>query len=470
MHAFGLGKGRFLRYFEALAAAALPFALDLALGGGPGPGLARAVPYAAVAPLLALLSSPGPALAAAAAATALWAAPAIVRGSGAGFAFAAWSGPAAAFGLSWSLALGISFAKNRLAESKRRLLGRFRTALSRNASLAHQNEALVRVNAVLEQRITGQRDAITLLHDRVRGLSSLNKERALATLLETAADFTRMQSGSIWAPGDESGSLEPISVYGWPHASPGDMAEDADSSIVGYVYRNGRPYSMRMLLEGMEFDRFDTSETVMALPVMIGAKAWAVLRIEELPFERYSRYTETLLAILLSLAEPYLKAIVEYEALSSRLETDGDTGYPLISSLYKTLDRELAQVGLGAGHVSLIVMELLNYDALARSVGAKGTKAALAAVKTHLERRRAGAIAAFHFAEDSQLALLVRDLDQDGASFFCLDALAAVAELQAGGDAPPLELIIGFSSSAQGHADSASMAAAAEHLLALQRL
>lgn len=374
--------------------------------------------------------------------------------------------------LSLSVACALAFARARLLGFKRGVLARLRQAVRSGVSLRQQNEALERVNRVLESRVSSQGDSITLLHDQVRKLASLSLEQALETILETVARFTGMSSGAIWTMDEDAGALVPAAGWGWKDDAARDVTLDPETTIEGYVYRNKKPFSARMLMDGSEFDRFDTDRTIISMPLIIGSKPWGVLSVEDLPFERYSQYTETILAVLLSLAEPYLRQITAFEALNSQNEVDPETGYPLYSILHRTIAADIERTRHEPGFVSLVILEISNWGELSARWGRDQLKRLLFSLKDDLDKVKAMKTKAFHFKEDSQFALIVYDLDQDGTSFFCLDLLATVSEYRfaIGGEKVDVELIVGFSSSAQGVADVDGMIGGAEHLLSIQRL
>lgn len=370
------------------------------------------------------------------------------------------------------LALLVDFGRNRILRFRNMVLQRFRRSVHRSVDLGKQKEVLEKVNRVLEGRVSAQKDSITILHDQVKKLGSLSMDMALNTILETIALFTEMSAGAIWTMSDESRVLVPAAVWGWEADKAREASLDPEHSIEGYVYRNSKPFSMRMLLDDAEFDRFDTSRNIITLPVLIGGRSWGVLNVEALPFERYSQYTETILAILLSLAEPYLKQIREYDNLNEEREVDAVTGFPLFSILYRTLEQDLERIRYEPGFVTMVIIEIANFGDLVSRKSREEIKTIFMSFKGQLDKRKAMKYKAFHFKEDSQLVLLVYDLDQDGTSFFCLDLLALFSEqrFSIGDESVPVELVIGFSNSSQSGSSADAMIDAAEYLLTVQRI
>jgi len=380
--------------------------------------------------------------------------------------------PAAA---SLALLAATGFARNRSDRSRVELLGRLKDAVVRSIRLERAAETLEGVNRELENRVAGQGDSVTLLHDSVRKLASLNLDEALASILDTVELFAGARSASIWIPGEADGRLNPIAVKGWRAGDERDTALDPEASVEGWAFRNRKMYSARMASSGPPFDRLDCSRAIMAFPLIIKGKSWAVLVIEDLPFERYSLYTESLLAIVLSLAEPYLKTIVEYEALRSRREVDEETGLPGFPVLARTLERELATLGFEQAALSLVVVEMANFaEILGMGRSRTELKRLVAGCHRIVDRSEGSKSLAFHFREDSQLALLVPGLGPDDVSLYCLELLGTLAALpfELDGEPIPFEAIVGFASagSGSGGMDAETMLAEAEHLLSLQRI
>ncbi len=426
-------------------------------------------------------------------------------------------GPASALALlsSLSLAFGIAYVRSTLRAYKAAFLRRFRRLVRAERAAARRAAALESVNGVIESRIASQRESITLLHERVRRLATLDLGGSLETILETAALFTGMTTGSIWRPSPDGRTLVPVAVRGWPIAEAGDapgasldeadglealeivpadderdapvvpyattpgaatmhvaaMTLDAATTVEGYVLRNAKPFSAHMLLADSEFDRFACDRCVMAYPVLVGSRAWGVLAVEDLPFERYSRYTETILAILLSLAEPYLRATLARDSLEVGERLDPGTGFPAFGALPRALEEGIARSEREGAAMALVVLEIANCDALAGSCGRMERDAYYRSLRELASRTRGVSVRAFHYREDNQVALLVDGLDRDGASYFCLGLLsdAGSGRLGMGGASVPVELRLGFSTSGHGNARADDMIRVADAMLAAQR-
>jgi len=459
---------------ESILLAMTPFVLGLVLGADPGFLNLKGIPYLIAGPLFASFYGLGwgAALTLASCTTGFLIHPAIYGQLDIAFADSLmanvrYSLPLSIFGL-----LGIAFYKHRIDQFSMKVRRRLRKTVHSEISWIKKALSLETVNRVLENRVSGQKDSITLLHNQVRKLASLNQDQALNTLMETVFLFTEMKSGAIWVPDQEKGMLAPAAIFGWEQNEKKEILLDPEISIEGYVLRNRKLFSVRMLLDSSEFDRFDTSRNLITMPILIKGKAWGVLNIEDLPFERYSYYTESVLAILLSLAEPFLTSITDYEKLKAIEETDKDTGLPQFPILYKTLEKELENRQFEGGFVSLIIIELVNFEELAERWSRTELKCLLRELERNFDAQNAMKGSAFHFKNDNQLALLVPGLDKDGTSYFCLDLLTMCSgsDMKINGEHAALEIIVGFSTNGSGVTSPDAMIDMAEQLLSMQRL
>ncbi len=353
--------------------------------------------------------------------------------------------------------------------------------LKKHVYTAQKNKRMInsleRVGRVLENRVSNQKDSITLLRAQVKKLSALDMTQALNTMLESVNLFTETSSASIWVASSESGRLKTAAVFGWEedpatHTIKRESRIGLDGTVEGYVFRNGKPFSIRMMLGSQEFYKLDISCNIICLPIRIRGQVWGVLNIEEMPFEQYSLYTESVLEILINLMEPYLADILEHETLFDQREMDEDTGLPQVSQLYRTLERELEQISHSGGQLSLIVLELSNWQTLLEDWSKAQLKKLFSKIRDAFEEHHKVKSKIFHFKNSSQLAFLIQGLDQDGTSFFCLDLLSLIPglALDIDGKIVLLEVIVGFSTSGDSLNSSNAMIEMAETLLEMQRV
>ena len=112
-----------------------------------------------------------------------------------------------------------------------------------------------------------------------------------------------------------------------------------ENSIEGWVYRNNRIVSARIINNYENLKKMDTGRNLITLPIPLHKNIWGVLNIEDMPFVKYNQYTERMLEIIISLAEPALSRAVDHERQIQQSETDTDTNLPLFSQLYNLLNR-----------------------------------------------------------------------------------------------------------------------------------
>ena len=376
------------------------------------------------------------------------------------------SGPL--FLLSW---LAIGFSHNRQKHHEREFLGRLRLAIHGQRAIRRKANSLERVNRILESRVANQKDSITLLRSQVHKLASLNLDQALATLLETIHLFTDMKSGSVWTSSGDTRELSTAATFGWTETSGRQRQLGLENSIEGYVFRNGKPFSVRMALGTQEFAKLDYEFNILTYPIRVRGRVWGVLNIEDLPFERYSLYTESVLEILLSLVEPYLSDILDHEALFDQREVDDDTGLPQATQLYRTLAKDIEHRGQSGAEISLIVIEISNFADLLDTCPRQELKKLFPRIKEEFDAAHNMKSRAFHFKNDNQMAFVIGGLGQDGTSFLCLDLLSTIPGmgLEISGQPVPLEVIVGFSTSHDG-VSGENMIGIAENLLEMQRI
>ncbi|NNM54116.1 MAG: GAF domain-containing protein [Spirochaetales bacterium] len=349
------------------------------------------------------------------------------------------------------------------------LLGRLKRQVKQSSRLKRKADSLERVNRVLEERLVAQIDSITLLRGNLKKLATFNLPQALEGILEMLTIFTEMSAGSIWTHQKETGKLLPVAVRGERVSAIPPEGLDMDQTIAGYVFRNGRPFSLRMLLHDQEFTGLATMDFLMIYPLHAHGNVWGLIVIERLPFERYSYYTESILEIIISLVEPYLSDILEYEQLYQGQEVDQITQLPLVTQLVKNLD-STAIKDLRTAPLALIVLEIVNFEGLAQRWDREKLKKLFLVMREKWEEALEMKVKIFHYKEENQLALLVPGLDQDGVSFFCLRLLTLIqeADLSLEGEVVPLEVIVGFGL-ATGPVAPDQLMREAENLLEFQR-
>ncbi|OHE66860.1 MAG: hypothetical protein A2Y36_18500 [Treponema sp. GWA1_62_8] len=136
------------------------------------------------------------------------------------------------------------------------------------------------------------------------------------------------------------------------------------------------------------------------------------------------------------------------------------------------MTKELGRFAMESGSLTLIVVEMANFEEELGRHSRTKLKKQLFALKDILEKSKGVKFRSYHFKNDNQIALLLDGLDKDGASFFCLDILTLCSSFSPAtdGEFTPLEIIVGFASSEGAAGGADAMIETAEHLLSIQRL
>jgi GGDEF domain-containing protein len=347
------------------------------------------------------------------------------------------------------------------------------SAISRDKGLLkRQVRALQSANREMEERLSRQEDSITSLAAHVQGLQSLNLPRALAGILEMVRRFTGATRCSIWEHRPEEARLEAVARLGDATDEDAPAAIPDGASIEGWVVRNNSVFSVKMLLENEQLARLDSGRTLIVLPIAAGRRIWGALSVEEMPFEKYNLYTERLLTLIMALAGPALERAIEYDTVVRQEDINPVTGLPSFSQFLALLERELARQDAQHGTLAVMVLELQNFQALAAERGRQPVLGLLAEVAAAARETAGGAARLFHYKGESQLAMLVPNLDADGASLFSLKLLGRVNERQwmLRGERVFLELILGFGVRGAPGQTAQDLLASAENLLDMQKV
>ena len=359
-------------------------------------------------------------------------------------------------------------ALSRITELQKRM----RDLVRENWLLKQKSEALVKVNAELDERVSRQQEAITSLHTQLRKLDTLDVIKALEVLLETVHIFTRAEKSSVWRYDDREKSLRLAASRGWEAGEHVQTIIPLDGTIEGWVYRNNSLFSARMLLQYDNLKNMDCGRNIITIPLNFEQRTWGVLNIQEMPFEKYNLYSERLLLIIASLAEHSIERAVAYESIIQKEEIDSRTGLPLFSQFYKMLEEETRRTGVQKGNFSIMLIEFTNFDHILSEYAIDGAKGLIREIVEQLQTISERKALGFHYKEDAQIALLIPGLDIDGISLFSLETLEKLntGDWHIDGNQVLLEAVIGFSVFAGGGDTPDQLLEQAENLLEMQKV
>ncbi len=330
----------------------------------------------------------------------------------------------------------------------KKLMNRIELLSKENWRFKQRSNTLLTVNKELEERVSKQQDSITSLYTQINKIDTVDVPNTLATLLETVQIFTKATKASIWEFSHSTHKLMLVESVGWTTKKGTGTAVDLEESIEGWVYRNNRVFSVRMLLQYDNLLKMDKGRNLITLPLDLGKKVWGVLNIEEMPFVRYNLYTERILHIITNLIEPALTKAVEYESMIQKAEIDEHTGLPLYSQFYRFLEEEVERMRVEEGTLSTIIVEIVNFQRLISEHDAISVRKLIPSIIKELESLLPSKGQFFHYREKNQIAFIFSNLDYDGASLFCLEALEKLnSDLWSINTVKiPLEVVIGYSS------------------------
>ena len=350
----------------------------------------------------------------------------------------------AAIGLVYVFGLNKQMLNNQI----KNLLIRMESLTKENWRTAKKNSSLLTVNHELEERVSKQQDSITSLYTQINKLDTVHVPNTLKTLLETVQIFTKATKASIWEFDASQHKLMLVESTGWSSEKGTETTIDLENSIEGWVYRNNQIFSVRMLLQYDNLQKMDEGRNLITLPLDIGKKVWGILNIEEMPFVKYNLYTERILHIITNLTQPALTRAIEYESMIQKAEIDNLTGLPLYSQFYRFLEEEINRMTVEQGTLSTIILEITNYARLVSEHNTDAVRNLIPVVTKELDTLLPVNGNFFHYREKNQIAFIFSNLDYDGASLFCLEALEKInSDIWSINSVKiPLEVVIGYSS------------------------
>jgi diguanylate cyclase (GGDEF)-like protein len=349
---------------------------------------------------------------------------------------------------------------------------RVRLFSRQKGELLKNRRVLETINRELEQRVFRQQDSITALHSEIQGLYSFNLDKALETILGTVQRFSGATVASIWQFLPESKDLHLVCQRGWEEDTSRPTSISTENTIEGWVLRNNTIFSVKMLGQYDNLRQMDRGHSIMTFPITAGRKIWGVLNIADMPFAKYNLYTEKLVTMILSLAAPALERVVEYEAVITQAEVHPITGLPAFAQFFSLLKNAVQRARQDKETLSVLILELVNFDDLADSFGRENTLRLVSQIAGQvviLSRNKAGL---FHYKDDNQIVVMYPHLDYDGASLFSLETLSIVnqKEWSLNEQTVNLEVMIGYASLSEEQLEPEGLLQIAENILEMQKV
>lgn len=332
-------------------------------------------------------------------------------------------------------------------------------------------EELQSINTELEERYLGQSKSVTALYKQIKALHTQNLTETLNILLNTVHNFSWAQKASIWRFDSSTNQLIMTANKGWSAADLGYTVLNADESIEGWCFRNNLIFSKRMLQEYRHLKKMDNNRHFLTFPINFSSSPWGVLNIEKMPDKKYNLYVERFLSILIDLAAPEIERAVEYESNLSFGEIHPRTGLPGYKPLYSMIERHISKALSSNNTFSIVLIEYRNFSAILEEFGEEESYSFLLKVFEKLNDLSKNKIDCYHYKEVHQFALYFRDIDYDGISLFCLEALGIINNSQWSikGKSVFLDIILGYSSFGHQEISVDELLTVAEQILDMQK-
>ena len=363
--------------------------------------------------------------------------------------------------------------KNLRQHKLEKIMARYRKGSEKRSLLTRISRAQQDIIKELEERVTRQKTSPNIMFDQIREIDCLDSSQALSRLLNSVAHFTEADAISLWVYDKGENCLKLRMHWGEENGEGRKECLGLKDSIEGWVFRNNKLFTMRMILDYENLEKLNTENCIISCPVVVDNKTWGVISIDSLPFIKYSGYTENIAQIIISLAQPALKKALDFEALLLGEEHNEDTGLPQFTQLYRILDQQRFDENAGFNSCSLILFEFMNYKDLSEEIGSQRTLSLQAELMKEIADSSGASAEIFHYREEERMAIFIPYLDYDGCSLFCLETLEMINSkrwtVKEKNIAP--EINLGYASSGTSEKmDPDDLIKRAEYLLEIQKI
>lgn len=354
-----------------------------------------------------------------------------------------------------------------------KILTRYRKMSNEKSTLKKISLSQHDIIRELEERVTRQRSSLNLLYDRIQEVDCLDTSKSISNLLDTIIHFSEATKISLWVYDNLSSTLKLKMRKGEERSGNDTDTLDLKETIEGWVFRNNQLFSIRMAMDYDSLAALNTENSIICCPVVLDNKTWGVINLESLPFIKYSSYTENMIQIIISLAQPALKRALDFESLLIEEEENENTGLPQFTQLYRVLERYKYDESGTFNSSSLVILEFQEFRELIDKYGLKEIQFLQAQLMEELSSFSKSKPEMFHYREEARVALYIPYLDYDGCSLFCLESLEYINSKQwdVRGDRLKMEVNLGYASCGTSEKmDPDDLLKRAEYLLEIQKI
>ena len=335
---------------------------------------------------------------------------------------------------------------------------------------AAQSRALESSIRNLYNRVAAESSSITVLYEQLGSLYSFDQQRVLQATLAAARLMTGATSCAVYQFREHTLRLLRRAV--WPPRDEEEYESEVDvaTSLMGWVVRTRRLFSLRQLVDNADLRRVDDRHTILCAPIVVRGQLWGVVSIARMPFFRYNEYAEKALQVTAALAAPALEQALPMFApeedpnphpASVTGQTSGILSVERLRSDLELMVRSAANEGL---FVALFVVDLQS--GLAVDQQAELTNQVAAEI---LDTIKSGT-AVYAQSQANRCALLSAGAGYDASAYLLL----RVTELIAGRawsvyeDTVLPQVTVGFASTSLCGYDAQALIDRAEAVLAMQ--
>ncbi len=332
-------------------------------------------------------------------------------------------------------------------------------------------KALEIVNNEYELQLTRSQDSITALYRQLDKLNKLNSQFVLSTFLETIQMFIGIKKATIRAYNLLESKLELVSSIGYEDREP-ERFLDLNGTVEGFVFRNNQFFSIRKIKDFQSLVLSQAKNNILTVPISIDRKVWGILNIEDMPFEKYSRYSEQLIHIIVNLTEPTLKKALDYESMVQHQDLDSATGLPMFTQFYTLLEEKQKLTWKDGSSLSVIIFEIKNMAELLALYNYVDIMVLFKENLLSVFNDSSHDFLFFKYKESNQIVMVSTNLDLDGISFYLVKIFKKFSkkELLIDDSKVMIDIAVGYSTQKYQKVSTDSLLAEAENLLEISKI
>ncbi len=343
-------------------------------------------------------------------------------------------------------------------------------ALERQRTELH---ALAVVNDEYQERILGQQNSLISLYTTMVALNSLNLESIYPNILDAVIKFTGATRCSLWIYHREEREIELAATSGWEGGDERRYITLPDSQgLIGWAARNNVLFSVKMLQKYRNLMEMDNGTNIITAPIDIEGEVWGIINIEKMPFVKYNLYSEQLVMMIADLSAPAIRNARRFIDITMKGEVEPVTGFSSLDELFLISKEEFNRARAHNVNLSFAIVEMANFEAVSERYRRDDALAVLRELSKLVLQLSKGSALIFQYKEINQFAVILPNLDYDGAAVFCLNLIEANTRQRyaVGADTVVPEILLGYGNVRPNHRSELDMIELAENLLAMQKI